>query len=70
MDRWLSTTQVGERLGLHRSTVLALIESGRLRARYIRGTERPTIRVSAEDLDAFIREWTDDGDGSAALDRP
>jgi len=60
---WLSTTEAGERLGLHRTSVLALIESGRLRARYIRGTERPTIRISSDDLAAFIAEWTDDGTG-------
>jgi excisionase family DNA binding protein len=62
---WLTTVQVGERLGLHRTSVLALVESGRLRARYIRGTERPTIRIRSEDLDEFIATWTDDGDGSA-----
>jgi len=67
---WLSTTQAGERLGLHRTSVLALIESGRLRARYIRGTERPTIRISSDDLDAFVREWTDDGTGTGEGRRP
>ncbi len=67
---WLSTTQVGERLGIHRTSVLALIESGRLRARYIRGLERPTIRIATEDLDAFLREWTDDGTGPNEGRRP
>jgi len=60
---WLSTSQVGERLGIHRTSVLALIESGRLRARFIRGTERPTIRIAVADLEEFLREWTDDGTG-------
>jgi len=61
----LTTSQVAARLGLSRSTVLGLVESGRLRARVMRYATRPTIRIPASEVDRFLATWSDDGDGSA-----
>lgn len=69
MERWYTTTQVGERLGVSRQTVHALIESGRLSCLRLLHGERATIRIRQSDLEAFLARWTDDGDGPVSRDR-
>ena len=62
---YLTTSQAAARLGLSRSTVLGLVESGLLRARVLRYGSRPTIRIPESELVRFLANWADDGDGSA-----
>ena len=61
MDDFLSTQQVAELLGLNRSTILRLVEEGKLEARVYRyaATTRPTIRVPRSAVQAFIDQYTD-----------
>jgi excisionase family DNA binding protein len=53
--RWLTTQQAAELLGLHRTTVLRLVEDGQLGARrYGDGRQRPTIRIAESDVNRLI----------------
>lgn len=58
MERYLSTQQVAEHLGLHRTTVLRLVEDGLIDARIYTYGSRPTIRISQEALDRFVARYT------------
>ena len=49
----LKVSQVAEKLNVSESIVYALIDSGRLACHRI-GVGRGTIRVSTEDLDAYL----------------
>ena len=60
MERFnLSTQQVADQLGLHRSTVLLLVEQQKLEARVFTYASRPTIRISQEAIDRFIARYAD-----------
>ena len=59
MDTWLTTQQVAQLLGIHRTSVLALIEEGRLTARVYRYGARPTIRITSSEVQRFIERWAD-----------
>ncbi len=56
-DRWLTTGQVAELLGVSRSTVTRWIRDGRLAATAIHVGARPTYRVREADLRAFVRRY-------------
>jgi excisionase family DNA binding protein len=58
MERYLSTQQVAEQLGLHRTTILRLVADGFIDARIYSYGSRPTIRISQEALDAFVARYT------------
>ena len=60
-EHWYSTTEAGRILGIHPSTVRELIEEGRLAARVYRysAAGRPTIRIRASDIEAFVARWAD-----------
>ena len=55
----LSTQQVAEQLGLHRTTVLLLVEQGKLEARVFTYGSRPTIRISQDAVDRFLSRYAD-----------
>lgn len=60
-DRFLTTQQAAELLGVHRTTVLRLIDDGQLSARVYRyARERPTIRIPEAAVAAFLHRWTDE----------
>lgn len=60
MDDFLSTQQVAELLGIHRTTVLRLVEEGRIEACVYRyANTRPTIRVPRSAVRAFIEQYMD-----------
>ena len=58
MDRYLSTQQVADRLGVNRTTVLRWIDEG-LEALVLRVHERPTIRIRESAVEAFIARYAD-----------
>lgn len=49
-ERWLSTTEVAERLGMGPEWVRRQIQAGRLRAVVYRTSSRPVYRVTEEAL--------------------
>jgi len=55
----LKISEVAERLNVSESLVYALVEAGRLSCHSI-GVGRGTIRVSTEDLDAFLATCRDE----------
>ncbi|MGK2849381.1 MAG: helix-turn-helix domain-containing protein [Candidatus Limnocylindrales bacterium] len=59
MDRFLSTQQVAERLGLHRSTVNRLVAEGFIEARVYTYGSRPTIRIPEEAVERFLDAYVD-----------
>jgi excisionase family DNA binding protein len=60
-ERWLTTQQAGDILGLHRTTVLRLIDEGHLAARrYGHGRQRPTIRIAEHEIRRLIARSTGD----------
>lgn len=60
MDDLLSTQQVAEILGLHRTTVLNLVQDGKIEARVYRyANTRPTIRVPRQAVLAFMDQYMD-----------
>jgi excisionase family DNA binding protein len=59
MERYLSTSQAAERLGVHRTTVLRLVEEGKLDARVYRYGARPTIRIAESAIATFLERWAD-----------
>jgi excisionase family DNA binding protein len=61
MDRFLSTQQVAEQLGLHRTTVLRLVEDGLIDARVYTYGSRPTVRIAPEAVERFLRLYVDNG---------
>lgn len=61
MDRFLSTQQVAELLGLHRTTVLRLVEDGLIEARVYTYGSRPTVRISPEAVERFLSLYVDAG---------
>jgi excisionase family DNA binding protein len=56
---FLSTAQAAELLGVHRTTVLRLVDEGLLEARVYRYGERPTIRIPEAAVADFLRRWSD-----------
>jgi excisionase family DNA binding protein len=57
MERFdLSTQQASDQLGLHRSTVLRLVEEGKLEARVFTYGSRPTVRISQGAIDPWESE--------------
>jgi excisionase family DNA binding protein len=59
-ERWLTTQQAADMLGLHRTTVLRLIDEGLLEARrYGQERQRPTIRIAEDDVLRFIDRSTE-----------
>ena len=66
MEHYLSTTQAADLLGVLRTTVLRLVEEGRIEARVYRYGTRPTIRIPESAIAAFLELWADPptGDGS------
>ena len=59
MERMLSTSQVAERLGVHRTTVLRLVDEGLIAGQIYRRATRATIRIPESALDEFVRRWAD-----------
>jgi len=59
MERYLSTQQVAAQLGLHRTTVLRLVEDGLIEARIYTYGSRPTIRITQEAVHRFLARYTD-----------
>ena len=59
MERLLSTGQVALVLGVHRTTVLRLVDEGLIAAQVYRYGARPTIRIPEGALDEFMRRWAD-----------
>ena len=59
MDEFLTTQQVAELLGVHRTTVLRLVEEGKIEARVMRYGQRPTIRITRSAVAAFLDCWVD-----------
>jgi excisionase family DNA binding protein len=53
MDEFLTTNQAARALGLHRSTVLRLVDEGQLEAVVYRYATRPTIRIPQRSIDEF-----------------
>ena len=53
MDEFLTTNQAAQALGLHRSTVLKLVEEGQLEAVVYRYATRPTIRIPRHAIERF-----------------
>ena len=66
MKQYLTSTECAERLGLSRSTVHKLLDEGLLKATVYLYGERATVRIEAVEIERFLAEWSDDGDGSAA----
>ena len=62
MERFLTTAQAAELLGVHRTTVLRLVEEGRIEARVYRYGARPTIRIPEAAVDDFLRRYADPTD--------
>ena len=65
---WLTIAQVARELGVHVSTVYALVENGSIPAKRLRSGRRPWMFVGRADLDAlkvsnldllFAGKWTD-----------
>lgn len=54
-----STQSAADLLGLHRSTVLRLVEEGKLEARVFTYGSRPTVRISQEAIDRFLARYAD-----------
>ena len=59
MDDFLSTQQAAELLGVHRTTVLRLVETGEIEARVYRYGSRPTIRIPRSAVEGFIARYAD-----------
>jgi excisionase family DNA binding protein len=59
-DRWLSTTEVADRLGMGPEWVRRQIQAGRLQAVVYRTSSRPVYRVSESALAAFQRSYGGD----------
>jgi excisionase family DNA binding protein len=57
MEHFYSTSEVAERLGLHRTTILRLVDSGKLEAKVYRYGPRATIRIPERAVEAFIERW-------------
>ena len=53
MNRWLTTDEVGRRLGVTSQTVRRLIHERKLRARVLTSQSRPIYRVSERALGEF-----------------
>ncbi|MHB8399404.1 MAG: helix-turn-helix domain-containing protein [Candidatus Limnocylindrales bacterium] len=60
MEHMLSTSQVAERLGVHRTTVLRLVAEGLIAGQVYRRATRATIRIPESALTAFLRRWSDE----------
>jgi excisionase family DNA binding protein len=52
----LSTSQVADELGVHRSTIWALVRSGALRSKKL-GRKRNFYAVSRDDMVRFAKLW-------------
>lgn len=52
--RTLTVKQAARQVGVHKNTIYALIQAGRLRA-YRVGVGRGTIRIIAEDMTRVVR---------------
>ena len=59
-DRWLSTQEVAERLGMSSEWVRRQILAGRMRAVVYQTSGRSIYRVSESALDEFTRRFTRD----------
>ena len=67
MDEFLSTQQAAELLGVHRTTVLRLVEAGEIEARVYRYGSRPTVRIPRTAVDAFVARYAvGPGEGQGA----
>ena len=62
MERFLTTAQAADLLGVHRTTILRLVEEGRIEARVYRYGVRPTIRISEAAVGEFLRRYADPTD--------
>ena len=59
MERFLTTSQAAELIGVHRTTILRLVDEGRIEARVYRYGVRPTIRIPEAAVDDFLRRYAD-----------
>lgn len=59
-NRWYTTKEVADLLGITSESVRRLIYDRRLAATVITGGSRPTFRISAEALAAFRRTYVRD----------
>jgi excisionase family DNA binding protein len=67
--RYLTTQQAAELLGLHRTTVLRLVEAGTIRAQVLRYGQRATIRIPEDAIAEFRARWTDPDDVNDPYER-
>ena len=54
--RYLTTKQVADQMGVTPATVRVWIQTRGLRAQYIGGGDRPKIRISEADLQAWVED--------------
>lgn len=59
-QRWLTTTQAAELIGVTRQTIARWIREGRLHARRIQVGERAIYRIEPTELAAFARRYIED----------
>jgi hypothetical protein len=62
--KWLSTEQIGERIGMTAEWVRRQVLAGRLRGVAFRTGNRATYRIREVDLRRFLKDW------SVTSDRP
>ena len=62
MERFLTTTQAADLLGVHRTTILRLVEEGRIEARVYRYGVRPTIRIPEAAVADYLQRYADPTD--------
>lgn len=65
MERFLTTAQAAELIGVHRTTILRLVDEGRIEARVYRYGVRPTIRIPEAAVAEFLRRYADPMDEAA-----
>jgi len=57
-ERWLSTEQIAERVGMTGEWVRRQVIAGRLVALVFRTGSRSTYRISEAELSRFMNEWS------------
>jgi excisionase family DNA binding protein len=65
METFLTTSQAAEILGLNRTTVLRLVEAGKLEAQVYRYGPRATVRIPERAIAEFIARWNRPEDDDA-----
>jgi excisionase family DNA binding protein len=56
-EKFLSTQEAADLVGLTRHTIARYCRSGRIRAVAINTGPRPIYRIRESDFRAFVREW-------------